>query len=52
METKQIPNVEYPISDTMLNGKEFVRVKFQAATENTAGKVSNVRLIRAKKSLN
>ena len=42
-------NVEYPIPDAMLTGKEFVRVKFQAATGNTAGKVYNVRLVRKKK---
>ena len=42
-------NVEYPIPDAMLNGKEFVRVKFQAAAGSTAGKVYNVRLVRAKK---
>jgi len=42
-------NVEYPIPDTMLSGKEFVRVKFQATTGNTAGKVYNVRLLRTEK---
>jgi len=41
-------NVEYPIPATMLTGKEFVRVKFQATTGNTAGKVYNVRLVRIK----
>jgi uncharacterized protein len=39
-------NVEYPIPDAMLNGKESVRVKFQASTENTAGKVYYVRLLK------
>jgi len=39
-------NVEYPIPDTMLNGKEFVRVKFKALSGNTAGKVYYVRLLR------
>ena len=42
-------NVEYPIPATMLTGKEFVRVKFQATAGNTAGKVYNVRLLRTKK---
>ena len=42
-------NVEYPIPDAMLTGKEFVRVKFQAAAGSTAGKVYNVRLVRTKK---
>ena len=42
-------NVEYPIPNTMLSGKEFVRVKFQAAAGNTAGKVYNVRLVRTNK---
>ena len=42
-------NVEYPIPDTMLNGKEFVRVKFKALSGNMAGKVYNIRLLRTKK---
>ena len=42
-------NVEYTIPDTMLNGKEFVRVKFKTLSENTAGKVYYVRLLRTKK---
>jgi len=39
-------NVEYPIPNTMLSGKEFVRVKFKALSGNTAGKVYHVRLLR------
>jgi DUF1680 family protein len=42
-------NVEYLIPDSMLNGKEFVRVKFKALPGNVAGKVYYVRLLRTKK---
>lgn len=42
-------NVEYLIPDSMLNGKEFVRVKFKALPGNAAGKVYYVRLLRTKK---
>jgi hypothetical protein len=42
-------NVEYLIPATMLTGKEFVRVKFQALSGNTAGKVYYVRLLRTNK---
>jgi uncharacterized protein len=42
-------NVEYPIPDAMLNGKESVRVKFKALSGNTAGKVYYVRLLKTKK---
>ena len=42
-------NVEYPIPDAILNGKEFVRVKFKALAGNTAGKVYYVRLLRTNK---
>jgi len=41
-------NVEYLIPDEMLNGKEFVRIKFQALSGNTAGKVYSVRILRTK----
>jgi uncharacterized protein len=41
-------NVEYPIPDEMLKGKDFVRVKFQALSGNTAGKVYSVRILKIK----
>jgi DUF1680 family protein len=40
--------VEYAIPDNLLTGKEFIRVKFQAAQGNTAGKVYGVRIVRVK----
>ncbi len=42
-------NVEYLIPDSMLTGKEFVRVKFKALPGNAAGKVYYVRLLRTNK---
>jgi uncharacterized protein len=39
-------NVEYSIPESLLNGKESVRVKFQATSGNSAGKVYNVRIVR------
>ncbi len=41
--------VEYPIPDSMLNGKNKITVKFQAIPGNTAGAVYYVRLVRNKK---
>jgi hypothetical protein len=38
--------VEYAIPDLMINGKESVRVKFQALPGNTAGAVYYIRLVR------
>ena len=39
-------NVEYAIPDSMLKGKENIRVKFQAVKGNTAGAVYYIRLVR------
>ena len=39
-------DVVYPIPDSMVEGKNQVRVKFQAHPRNTAGAVYIVRLIR------
>jgi hypothetical protein len=39
-------NVIYPISDSMVNGKSHVRVKFQALAGSTAGAVYSIRLLR------
>jgi DUF1680 family protein len=39
---------EYPIPDTMVKGKDSIRVKFQALHGNTAGAVYYVRLVRKK----
>ena len=41
-------NVEYPISSTLLKGKDHIRVKFQSQTESTAGAVYYLRLVRKK----
>ncbi len=41
-------DVVYPISDSLLNGKTHVRVKFQSLPESTAGAVYYLRLIRKK----
>lgn len=38
--------VEYPIPAAMLQGKQQIRVKFQAPTGNTAGAVYYLRLVR------
>jgi len=39
-------NIEYPIPDVLLTGKESVRVKFQGTSGNTAGKVYYLRILR------
>jgi uncharacterized protein len=39
---------EYPIPDTLVMGKNYIRVKFQALQGNTAGAVYYVRLVRKK----
>ncbi len=39
-------DVTYPISESMLEGKNNIRVKFQALDGNTAGGVYYVRLIK------
>jgi DUF1680 family protein len=38
-------NVEYPISDSMVEGKKKITVKFQAPLNNTAGGVFYIRLL-------
>jgi hypothetical protein len=40
--------VVYPIPDSIIKGKTHVRVKFQSLSENTAGAVYNIRLVRNK----
>jgi len=40
--------IEYPIPDTMLQGKKDIRIKFQALPHNTAGAVYGIRLLRNK----
>jgi DUF1680 family protein len=39
-------NVEYPLPDSMIEGKNSVEVRFQAASGNSAGGVFNVRILR------
>jgi hypothetical protein len=39
-------NVEYVIPDSMLKGKDRVRVKFQSLPGSTAGAVYYIRLVR------
>lgn len=41
-------DVEYAIPNTMVKGKDHIRVKFQALPENTAGAVYGIRLARKK----
>ena len=45
---KEFRNVEYPIPDSMLKGKDYVRVKFQSLPDNIAGAVYYVRIVRSK----
>ena len=40
--------VEYPIPDSMIRGKGYIRVRFQALPESTAGAVYYIRLVRGK----
>jgi hypothetical protein len=40
--------IEYAIPDSMIKGKDHVRVKFQALPGNTAGCVYYIRLVRKK----
>jgi hypothetical protein len=40
--------IEYAIPDSMIKGKDHVRVKFQALPGNTAGGVYYIRLVRKK----
>ncbi|MGE5845803.1 MAG: beta-L-arabinofuranosidase domain-containing protein [Ignavibacteria bacterium] len=42
-------NVEYKIPDSMISGKDHIRVKFQAQQHSTAGPVYYIRLIRSSK---
>jgi hypothetical protein len=44
----QFQNVEYSIPNSMVEGKEHIRVKFQALPYSTAGGVYYVRLVRKK----
>ena len=41
-------NVEYKIPDSMVKGKDHIRLKFQAAPTSTAGAVYSVRLVAQK----
>ena len=41
-------DMEYAIPDSMVKGKENIRVKFQALAGNTAGAVYYIRLVRKK----
>ena len=41
-------NIEYAIPDSMIKGKEMVRIKFQALEGNSAGAVYYIRLVRKK----
>ena len=43
-------NIEYPIPDSMLKGKQKIRIKFQALPGNIAGAVYYIRLVRNRKS--
>ncbi|MBN2174703.1 MAG: glycoside hydrolase family 127 protein [Bacteroidales bacterium] len=42
----QFQNVEYPIPNAMIEGKENIRVKFQALPGGTAGGVYYIRLVK------
>jgi hypothetical protein len=43
---RKFQDVEYAIPDSMIKGKENIRVKFQSLPNNTAGAVYYIRLIR------
>ena len=45
---QKFQNIEYPIPDSLVKGKENIRVKFQAIAGNTAGAVYDIRLVRKK----
>ena len=40
--------VEYPLKDTVISGKEKVSIRFQAKPGNTAGGVFDLRIVKAK----
>jgi len=44
-------DIHYSIPDDMVNGKDHVRIKFQASPKNTAGAVYYIRLIKGEKSV-
>jgi hypothetical protein len=39
--------IEYAIPNTMVKGRDHIRVKFQPLADNTAGAVYSLRLVRA-----
>lgn len=41
-------DVEYAIPNSMVKGKDYIRLKFQALLDNTAGAVYYIRLVRSK----
>lgn len=41
-------DVEYTIPNSMVKGKDHIRLKFQALPGNTAGAVYDIRLVRPK----
>lgn len=43
-------NLEYAIPDTMIQGKNHIRVKFQSLPGNTAGAVYSIRLVKKKET--
>lgn len=45
-------NVEYPIPNSMVEGKKSVEVRFQAKPENFAGGLYNVRILRSAPVIN
>ena len=45
-------NVEYKIPDSMIKGKDHIRVKFQALPGSTAGAVYNIRLLKPNDTAN
>jgi DUF1680 family protein len=45
---QKFQNIEYSIPDSMVNGKEAIRIKFQTIPGNTAGAVYYLRLARKK----
>nr|WP_303434856.1 glycoside hydrolase family 127 protein [uncultured Duncaniella sp.] len=46
---EEFVDVEYPIPASMIDGKEFIKVKFQSNKGNTAGGVYNLRLVAPEK---
>lgn len=43
--------IEYPLPNPLIQGKKSIRVKFQSLTDNTAGAMYNIRIVRKEMEL-